>query len=177
MRKLGSPAVFGGLAAVVAGLCWVVKAGSILVTGIQPPLVFEVAPLLMAAGVLGLARQAPVGRPRRVGSAVAAVALLASIPEAVSELWPLPATLAGITLAGSTLLVLAGLVLLGADLRRRVGARLPLALGLATLPAIIAGGLLAMFLGERLLELPLLVLGVAWTTLGVRMLQERYRTV
>jgi hypothetical protein len=34
-------AVTGGFAAVMAGLCWVGKGGAILVTGVQPPLLYE----------------------------------------------------------------------------------------------------------------------------------------
>ena len=45
----------GGGAGVAGGLCWVVKSGSILATGIQPPLMYELALPLLAAGLVGVA--------------------------------------------------------------------------------------------------------------------------
>jgi hypothetical protein len=44
----------GGLAAMVGGLLWVVKSGSILITSQQPPVDFEAAMPLFAVGLLGL---------------------------------------------------------------------------------------------------------------------------
>jgi hypothetical protein len=44
----------GGLAAMVGGLLWVVKSGSILITSQQPPVAFEAAMPLFAVGLLGL---------------------------------------------------------------------------------------------------------------------------
>jgi hypothetical protein len=42
----------GGLAAMVGGLLWVVKSGSILITSQQPPVDFEAAMPLFAVGLL-----------------------------------------------------------------------------------------------------------------------------
>ena len=54
----------GGLAAMVGGLLWVVKGGAILLTGQQPPVVFEAALPLFALGLLGLHARLE-GRPTR----------------------------------------------------------------------------------------------------------------
>ncbi len=45
---------WGGLAMTLGGLFWVLKAGAILLVDYQPPLIFEVAPLLIALGLLDL---------------------------------------------------------------------------------------------------------------------------
>lgn len=43
-----------GVAAIGAGILWLMKAGAVLVFGYQPPLVFEVAQIFFAVGVIGL---------------------------------------------------------------------------------------------------------------------------
>ncbi len=69
--------------------------------------------------------------------------------------------------------ILASLVLLGIAVRR-VGAlpgrwrSFPLSMGVAVLPLMMIGAILET-LDERLLELPLVVLGLAWVMLGWRM--------
>jgi hypothetical protein len=63
----------------------------------------------------------------------------------------------------------------GLNLRPCITGSLPLTIGLATVPAILTGGLAAQVLGERASELPLVVLGAAWVVLGVRLAQGRYR--
>jgi cytochrome bd-type quinol oxidase subunit 2 len=71
--------VAGGIAAVAAGLCWVVKAVAILATGQQPALLFELAPLLMACAILVLGQQLPPGKPRIVCAVVATTATVAGV--------------------------------------------------------------------------------------------------
>ena len=69
----------GGLAAMVGGLTWVVKGGSILLTGQQPPVVFEAAISLFAVGLLGLhARLDGRGGPLGKAGVLVAYASLAS---------------------------------------------------------------------------------------------------
>jgi hypothetical protein len=60
------------------------------------------------------------------------------------------------------------------SVRRRLGNRLPLVLGLVTVPAILIGGAAAELLGERALELPLVALGATWVALGVQLARGRY---
>lgn len=160
----------------VAGLCWAVKALAILATGRQPPLLFELAPLLMAVAVLVLGGQLSPARPRTVSVVVATAGLLAGLLVLGGQVMPLPAVAYGIAMAGVNLLVLVGLVIAGLTLRRRLEVHLPLMLGLFTIPALLIGGLLAELLGERALELPLVALGAAWIALGVRLSRGRYRS-
>ena len=129
----------GGLAAMVGGLLWVVKGGAILLTGQQPPVVFEAALPLFALGLLGLyARLEGRGRPLgKAGLLVAYAALAAAVLVLVTPLPPLYAV-AGF---GPFL----GLVLVGsATLQDRISpppwSALPLALGLGGPLLILAGG-------------------------------------
>lgn len=167
--------VVGGIAAVAAGLCWTVKAVAILATGRQPALLFELAPLLMALAILVLGRQVPPGKPRAICAVVATAALLAGVAVLAGQVMPLPTTPYGIAMAGANLLILVGLVTAGLSLRRRMGAHLPLLLGLFTFPALVIGGLAAELIGERALEVPLVALGLAWIALGIRLSRGRYR--
>jgi hypothetical protein len=45
---------WGGLAAMLGGVMWVVKGGAIMLTGEQPPILFEAALPLFAVGLVGL---------------------------------------------------------------------------------------------------------------------------
>src|SRR4028118_2350585 len=79
----------GGLAAMVGGLMWIVKGGSILITGQQPPVVFEAALPLFAVGLLGLhARLGGYGGP--LGKAGVLVAYAALAAAALVLVAPLP---------------------------------------------------------------------------------------
>ena len=165
----------GGIAAVAAGLCWTVKAVAILLTGDQPALLFELAPLLMAIAVLVLGQQLPSGGPHTTVAFMATAALLAGVAVLAEQVMPLPTVVYGIAMAGANLFVLVGLVTAGLSLARRLQARLPLVLGLVTVPALLVGGLAAELMGERALELPLVALGAAWLVLGFQISRGRYR--
>jgi hypothetical protein len=168
--------VAGGIAAVAAGLCWTVKAVAILATGQQPAFLFELAPVLMAFAILVLGWQLPPGKPRTICAVVATAALLAGLAVVTGQVMLLPAIAYGIAMVGANLLILVGLVIAGLSLRRRLGAHLPLVLGLVTFPALLVGGLAAELIGERALEVPLVALGVAWIALGVQLARGRYRS-
>jgi len=45
---------WAGLAAILGGLCWIVKGALIMLTGEQPPYIFEIAPVFFALGAVGL---------------------------------------------------------------------------------------------------------------------------
>jgi hypothetical protein len=163
----------GGLAAMVGGLMWIVKGGSILVTGQQPPVVFEAALPLFAVGLLGLhARLRGHGGPSgKAGVLVAYAALAAAALVLVAPLPPLYAV-AGF---GPFL----GLVLMGsATLQARIfsppWSALPLAMGLGG-PLLAGGGLALM--NERLLEVPIVLVGLAWMLLGYSVLVVSGATV
>jgi hypothetical protein len=165
--------VVTGAAAAAAGLCWLVKAVAILATGNQPRLVFELAPALMAVAVLGLARHLPPGRVRTVSSRAAAVAVGAGVTVLAGQVLPLPELVDAAAMATANVGVLACLVLAGLSLRRGRGAHLPLFLGVATVPALLLGGLAAALFGERALEVPLVALGAGWVALGIQLFRGR----
>lgn len=152
------------MAAGIGGAMWVVKGASILLTGVQPPVVFEAALPFFAVALLGLG--ARLGRLRgSLGNAGIAVACVAAISAfiALATGWPPFIAIAGF---GPFL----GLILLGgATLRTRVfpspWSALPLAVGLGGPLLILMGGILAL-IDERLLEVPILMIGFAWILVG-----------
>ncbi len=176
----------GAVAAVVAGACWVLKGGAILVTGDQPPGVFEASFLLFPLALGGLYARlgGRGGRTARVGVGLAVVAGLSAALLGLAllfgpESWePTEAAATILTplfaLAGLGTIV--GLLLLGISVRRAqaLGPRwsvLPLALGVSVFPLMIVGGALEA-VHERLLEVPLVLLGLGWIGLGVALARE-----
>jgi hypothetical protein len=158
----------GGVTAMAGGLMWVVKGGGILLTGQQPPVVFETAMPLFAVGLLGLHARLD-GRGGRLGKAGVLVAYIALASAAIVLMAPLAPFLA---VAGFGPFL--GLVLLGsATLQARVflppWSALPLAMGLGGSLLILAGGGLAM-ISERLLEIPIVLVGLSWMLLGYLLL-------
>ncbi len=155
----------------LGGACWVVKSGSILLTGIQPPFLFEVAPVLFAFGLVGLHARlsggggipAGIGLTLAIlGGGLAVVALVSNAPTSSEDFSPV--------IFGAFLTNLAALMFLGVA-TRRTGAfpapwrSLPLAMGVLTFPLIAVGGILES-ISEGLLELPLLVIATAWIWTG-----------
>ncbi len=160
----------GGLAAMVGGLMWVVKGGAILLTSQQPPVVFESAMPLFAVGLLGLHARLD-GRGGPLGKAGVLVAYAALASAAIVLMTPL-APFYAVAGFGPFL----GLVLLGsATLKARVfpppWSALPLAMGLGGPLLIVAGGGLAL-ISERLLEIPIVLVGLAWMLLGYSVIQR-----
>jgi hypothetical protein len=151
----------GGLAALLGGAAWTVKGSVILVSGEQPPLLFEVGPVLFGVGLLGVA--CSTMRPGRRRSWVLAAASLSSVSglaalasDLVGEEW-------GPALALSSLALLIGLLTL--PRRGRWPAPLGWGIGLSLVPALVVGGALSQ-IDERLLEIPLTCLGIAWMAVG-----------
>jgi len=159
-----------GCAALIGGLLWVFKAGAILLGHGQPEHVFEVAPLLFALVTLGLANWVPTSRARRVGIPLAVTAVLGCL---VAAVWSVVAgNVLGPDLAIGMVTMTVALVISGLALLRSgaaVGGS-PLLLGIATIPAILVGGALST-IDERLLEVPILAIGLGWIVLGLAFLR------
>lgn len=157
-------------AAVVGGVLWVVKGGAILLGYGQPEYAFEVAPLMFALVTLGLTRWLPRSRARRVATVLAATAVGACLVAAVSSVSA--GHVLGPDLGVGVLAVTAALVVVGLRLRGTgvaVGG-LPLLLGVGTIPAVVVGGALSA-IDERLLEVPIVVIGLVWVTIGLALLR------
>lgn len=159
---------FGGVAALLGGLAWTVKGMVILVGGEQPPLLFECAPVLFGIGLLGVAYSTmPPSRRRKAPLGLAVVSALAGLAALVSDL---VGEVAGVALAISSLTLWIGLLTL--PRRGRWPAPLAWWIGVAMVPALVVGGILSE-LDERLLEIPLICLGLAWMVLGWTALRPR----
>lgn len=166
--------VAGGIAGIAAGLCWLVKSTMIIITGWQPPVIFELAPLLMSVAARILAAHLPLGLVRTVARLAAVVAALGSTVVLVDVVAPVPRLVAGGAIALSTALVLLSLLMSGVGLWPKMRLTLPLVIGAMTVPAVLLGGLLEAIFSERLLEVPLVALGAAWMVFGVLLLHGRY---
>ena len=158
----------GGPAAVVGGVLWVVKGGAILLTGQQPPMVFGAALPLFALGLLGLHARLE-GRGGPLGKAGLLVAYAALAAAALVLVAPLPPLIAVAGFGPFLGLVLVGTAALRAGVFRPPWGALPLALGFGGALSILAGGGLAL-VNERLLEVPIVLVGVAWMLLGYSVL-------
>jgi hypothetical protein len=158
----------GGLAAMVSGLMWVIKGGAILLTGQQLPVVFEAAMPLFAVGLLGLHARLG-GRGGSLGKAGVLVAYAALASAAIVLMAPLAPFIAVAGFGPFLGLVLLGSAILQARIFPPPWSALPLAMGLGGPLLILAGGGLAL-ISERLLEIPIVLVGLAWMLLGYSVL-------
>lgn len=168
-------------AALLGGAAWTVKAGVILATGDEPSATFAIGLVLFPFALLGLwatVREVR-GRATRVGGLLAAVAavcaVLMLVVRAVGGEGVEPsedkATLLTAFITLAALATVAALIALGIAARRRSAlppgyASLPLTMGLATIPLLVAGAALE-GMNERLFELPIALLGLGWIGLGI----------
>ena len=168
------------VAAVIGGAAWTVKAGVTLATGDEPALAFAVGSALFPFALLGLwsiVRRVD-GRAARIGGVLAAAAAVSVVlgllvravggsavegsEDEVTVLTPF------VAIAG--LGTFAALLALGVAVRRAGAlapgyASLPWAMGIAAIPLLMVGGALET-VSERLLELPIALLGLGWIALG-----------
>jgi hypothetical protein len=163
---------------VAGGICWGVKSLAILVTGEQPPILFELAPTFFTAGLIGLYAGIPEKTGlAKAGAALATVGLAMSVVALVTTRFGFEETAEdefSPAIFSTFLLVVSALAVLGAASRRQNVLSstnwLPLGLAISFVPLLMVGGLLSA-LNERLLELPLLVIAVGWTALGYVMVR------
>lgn len=153
----------------LGGLFWILKAGAILLTGNQPPFLFEVAPMLFAGGLIGLHARID-GRAGVVGTIGLGLAIVSGVTAVFALLIPSSSGSESFSplILGTYLTELGSLIVLGMAARRTRAIRwslLPLIVGIATFPLIAVGGALQM-LNPRLLEIPILLLGATWVWLG-----------
>jgi ABC-type transport system involved in multi-copper enzyme maturation permease subunit len=147
---------------------WIVKGASILLVDVQPPLLFEIAIPLFAFGVVGLsARLGELKGP--LGTAGVVVAYLAAASAVVAFLTELSVFIAIAGFGPFLGLVLVGSAMLQAHAFSSPWSALPLAMGLGGPLLILAGGGLAL-INERLLEVPIVIVGLAWVLLGYMVL-------
>jgi hypothetical protein len=171
-----------GLLAILGGLAWVIKGGAILLTGWQPPVLLEVGSTLFLLALIGLAGRiydagalrpagliaAWVGLASTLGLAVLALVRPDSLPDGSAFTFP-----GSLFYLLSALGLLAALILLGLA-GKRSGVPAPpwhnftLYMGIALLPLQLIGALLSL-IGERLLEIPVVLFGLAWIVLGTRL--------
>lgn len=171
------------MAAAVGGTAWTVKAVITLVTGDEPAAAFAIGLALFPFALLGLwslVRDVE-GRAPAIGGALAAAAaasvVLATLVRAVggAAVEPTDDEITVLTpfIAIGGFGAFAALIVLGAVVRR-AGAlpspytSLPWAMGLGAIPLLIVGGALAA-VSERLLEIPIALLGLGWIAVGTAM--------
>lgn len=163
--------LLGGLAALLGGAAWTAKGLAILVSGVQPPFLFEIGPFLFGVGLLGVASSTMHrGHRRTAAMCLASVAVLAAIMAPVID----RAREFNPALVVWSLALLAGLC----TIPRRAAWPAPLAwaIGIAFVPAVLVGGPASMIHG-RLLEVPTTCLGIAWMIVGWALLRSRRSTL
>ena len=169
LRTSGSARLIwiGGAAGLAGGLAWVIKGVAILAVDEQPPLAFEVALPLFGLSLVGVALLTSCGIRRTIVVGLAWLAVVSGLVALMSDLldkgWDE-------SIAASSLALLIGQLALPRS--GRAPAPLTFWTGVSTLPALAVGGALAE-IDERLLEIPLVCVGLAWMLVGWVTLRNR----
>jgi hypothetical protein len=168
----------------VGGLFWAMKATGLMVAGVQPPVVYEIAPVFFPIVVFGLYGLLDGHRSRlaRAGVALAGIAELCAIVSVLgqylgpAEWTPTADTVTVLTpfIALSALGGVVALLLVGIVIRRTASLPgrwkgYPMYLAISVIP-LIASSALFQAINPRLFELPTLVIGLEWIVLGAVML-------
>ncbi len=183
MARLAALRRCAAAAAVVGGTAWTIKAAVTLVTGNEPRGTFAIGLALFPFALLGLWSlvRSSGGRAPAIGGALAAAAATSVVIAAFVRAFggaavepsedEITALTPFITIAGFG--TFAALLALGIAARRS-GAlaapyhSLPWAMAVATIPLLLIGGALEA-VSERLLEVPIALLGIGWITIGAAM--------
>lgn len=169
---------FAAMLIALGALCLGVKATAIVLTGDQPPVLFEVAGLPLGLGLLLLgrstmARRDGIGRRMVAALTLAWIAILAATIGTLFELFSIEIVepLESILAVSSGFGPLLAALLIGLQLRvqtgstRRIGRR-ALLIPIMFMPLIILGGIAGDLAGERYFELGLLAVAALWLSLA-----------
>jgi hypothetical protein len=155
-----------GSALLIGASLIAVKSLAILISGTQPPLLFEISPLFLGLGVLLLSPALDLGGSRRrIVPVLGLTSLLAGTAAAITEI---AGEVSGPAIATATLAAISGAVVSGWNPRGDTRKRALLLVGLAVVPAMVVGGMLSE-INERLLEIGLLGYATVWGLAGFRL--------
>ena len=162
----------GAAALAVAGSLWFIKAGTILVTGYQPPLALELGQVFFSAGIIGI--YLTFERPHRLERTGLMLALLSLVGAALGLLYPLlpgaqistseefifPYSLFVLiaSIGGFVALLVMGVAVLRSGKQWNRWQTVPVTVALIPLP-LIATGLIH-------IELPIFFIGLTWVLLA-----------
>lgn len=159
--------VWGGASLLAGSTLIAIKCIAILLTGDQPPVIFEVSPLFLGLGMLLAAKALELGRVRR--GAVQGLGAVALVAGAVSGVTEMVGRTFDPAIGSATLAAILAAIVGGWRPRGDMRKRALLLVGLTVVPALVIGGVLSEF-NERLLEIGLLGYAGVWALAGVRML-------
>ncbi len=168
-------------AAFAGGTLWAVKALAILIADDQPAYMFEMAPFFFGIATLGVALVWETNQiqPRRRVRAFAIAASISGAVSALASVAGLDEVVFGPALMISALSTIGVLLYTGRTLRKTSSlgrwSNLPWIIGWLFVAAIPVGGVLEN-INERLLEVPLLAISLAWIVLSTSMFAAFPRT-
>ncbi len=162
----------GAVAQAVAGLIWAIKAGAIMVTGVQPPALIELGQLLFPVGIIGIYRT--LDRPQaleKTGLVLAIISLAATlagwlysllpgaqVPTGEEFVFPTSLFLLIGSVGGFVAFVLIGIAVLRTGKSWNNWRKAPIIVALLPLPLIATA--VVHF------EFPIFLIGVAWLVLA-----------